>query len=59
MEAKSLPLPDPENVRQRLAEAETEVKALRRLLRMSAAAQRADEARQKREALTNRNGNTR
>jgi hypothetical protein len=44
-------LPSPEAVRERIAAAEDEVKALRRLYRACAAEQRAAEARQRRQAL--------
>ena len=44
-------LPAPEVVRKRIAAVEDELKALRRLLRASTAAARAEEARQRRQQL--------
>jgi hypothetical protein len=49
-------LPAPDQVRQRIAAAEDEIKALRRLLRVSNAAVRAEEARLRRTSLESGEG---
>lgn len=47
----TLQLPPPEQIRERITATEDELKALRRLLRASVAAAKAEEAKRKREAL--------
>jgi hypothetical protein len=49
-------LPSPNEIRARIDACEEELKALRRLLRASVAAARADEARQRRRAVTTEGG---
>jgi hypothetical protein len=44
----SIPLPDPDSIRQRMAACRDELKALRKLLRLSLAARAAEEARARR-----------
>jgi hypothetical protein len=52
----TITLPPPDELRRRITDCETELRALRRLLRMSRAAHDADDARRRREAAAQAEG---